>query len=274
MNQMNPITSLRRILLLVITVAIVFALFVLCFRLGLQDRFEAYENPSWLQGLQWAYAILGSLICALLVFRPFRANTWFKGASIFAGLIFTLLILIATPWLHGDYLPTLTSAQLSALPEQGRSLYPMARQGNWYGSCALAILLLNNHEDKEAAWYLKSAANGRLGEACMLLGQLYAEGRGVPKDEETSLHWLFSAIENGEIAAFDALKSNPVYQKRLSFSDNGRKLVAQSLSHTPTDADPSKNASLPATPTPPGTGIYHSSTNKTPLAPASAPLKF
>jgi TPR repeat protein len=56
-------------------------------------------------------------------------------------------------------------------------------------------------DDQQAvAWYRKAAEHG-LADALYSLGLAYANGRGVPQDKTQALAWLRKAAEKGHIEA-------------------------------------------------------------------------
>lgn len=79
--------------------------------------------------------------------------------------------------------------------------------GNPRAQFELGDQFMEKDDPTEAmSWYLKAANNpdgldGRAstaGEAAYQIAKMYEEGKGVPKNDETALSWLFKAAEKGD----------------------------------------------------------------------------
>jgi len=76
-----------------------------------------------------------------------------------------------------------------------------AERGLEIAQYRLAELLEEEGSSEAASWYLKAAEQGSL-ESQVKLGQIYAEGTWLPKNEEQAFRWFLSAAIGGELAAF------------------------------------------------------------------------
>lgn len=60
--------------------------------------------------------------------------------------------------------------------------------------------------DAQAAKYFQLAADQGIGDGQCALGQLYAAGKGLPKDSISAYEWILLASEHGAEKCLEALK--------------------------------------------------------------------
>ncbi|MFI4938981.1 MAG: tetratricopeptide repeat protein [Burkholderiales bacterium] len=78
--------------------------------------------------------------------------------------------------------------------------YPLienADAGNAEAQTDLAIIFLFNAKPKSAIYWLKLAARQGCAEAMHWLGRCYADGNGLPKDENLGIMWIANAAAQG-----------------------------------------------------------------------------
>ncbi|MDA0228684.1 MAG: tetratricopeptide repeat protein [Proteobacteria bacterium] len=93
-------------------------------------------------------------------------------------------------------------AYTSGNHDQAEAIWrPLAEEGDYHAAFGMAVLAQsrNQHEDA-AAWY-EQAARAGLTSAQVLLGSMYIDGRGVPRDAVRAYAWLHRATLDGHANA-------------------------------------------------------------------------
>ncbi|MDP2977952.1 MAG: tetratricopeptide repeat protein [Thiobacillus sp.] len=78
--------------------------------------------------------------------------------------------------------------------------------GNPLAQCKLGDQSIEKDPAEAMSWYLKAFNNAdslegwdlTAGEAAYQIAKMYEEGRGIPKNDETAVAWLFKAAEKGD----------------------------------------------------------------------------
>jgi TPR repeat protein len=91
-------------------------------------------------------------------------------------------------------------------PEEAKMITTAAQRGNDGSQVLLAVMYLNGDggyakDDKRAAYWFEQAAQQGNGYAQKMLGDLYAQGRGVPQNLKLTADWREKAAKRGNIQA-------------------------------------------------------------------------
>ena len=81
---------------------------------------------------------------------------------------------------------------------------PLAENGDYHAAFGMGVLEQTRDRDEQAARWYEQAARAGLTSAQVLLGSMYIDGRGVPRDAVRAYAWLHRATLDGHNNAAQA----------------------------------------------------------------------
>ncbi len=122
-------------------------------------------------------------------------------------------------------------SSLSVHAQSTDEIKQLAEQGNALGQAKLASLYLLGRngvtiDNKEAAKWMKKAAEQGLVEAQAVLAAMYDRGMGMPGDKKKATAWYEKAAAQGHGTSMAILGKNPTAKGSVAFGYQGLRLNA------------------------------------------------
>jgi len=130
-------------------------------------------------------------------FSALRGRKRFPLRLFFPALLFVAIFSFAGGFAAAEPTPGWKAFTAGAHDKAEAIWRPLAENGDYHAAFGMGVLAQTRDRYEEAARWYEQAARAGLTSAQVLLGSMYIDGRGVPRDAVRAYAWLHRATLDG-----------------------------------------------------------------------------